>query len=62
MRVDVMPGTDEHANLREHLAAGHGRDPLDLQRMDGCLDALHRFEHVEAAAGLIRLRRRHRHR
>jgi hypothetical protein len=45
--------------LRAHLHDGHRRDPLRLPDRDDDTVALHRFEHFEAALGLIRLDHEH---
>ena len=49
--VDIR--RDVPASIFEHLLTEHTRDPLDLVRSSECLVALHRFEHFEAAQGLL---------
>ncbi len=39
--------------LREHLERDHGRDRCEIERLP--LAAVHRFQHVEQAMGLIEL-------
>jgi len=51
----VRVSRDVPESLREHLMAEHGRDLYDLMRSPDCLASLHRFEHFEAAVGLISL-------
>ena len=43
--------------LREHLEHDHGRQWCDIERLP--LAAVHRFEHLEQAMGLIELDHRH---
>jgi len=47
------PATD--AQLREHLVVAHGWSALDLLARGHEAGALHRFEHFEDSAGLVRL-------
>ena len=53
---------NEAEQLRAHLRHDHGRGGLDPALDTSRLEALHRLEHVEAAAGMIRLGHGHRDR
>ncbi len=46
-------------DVTAHLYQAHGRGVMDLPAGAGCHDALHRWEHVEAALGMLEVSHHH---